>query len=702
MVSECSTSKYEQPTRQPSRRRVNPSNLKNRNGLHLILCDSSTEILEKEFRNPEFFSSDERQQMKGVYSRPHWMILDDKSSSLPDHTYVPLGAKVMKIRKSSSDSYSLEAVWTPALGVSLRSAPVGYYQPNYSNHNRSVVASGHYQPDNSDHNRSDVASGHQQPDHSNHYRSDAADHSAIAPIRQHKICYLSIGKDKLCLTGNPPMASKTNLTGMHFVVTALRMEKMTIFSINKTLGRTVMTGVLGELLEIMKDIMNFTYSVTTPSDNQFGSLLSNGSWTGMVGDLVSDRADIILAYLSRTLDRDAVVSFSSPLAGFSYRIYAQRPGRSGLQWEAYVRSFDTSLWYSVILAYLVLASAFAVACRVKVVTATRKISQNHDALIEYAGVSSSSETTSAPRRIMLEGRRGEIAGYTCNHDARIGAISNFVEGVGHSRIAEKNSTLFFNGRQQGTTLMTMIWNSCFVTWTAFMQQGYPHPPRGGALRVLFLLNYILGLLLLTSYSAMLVSFLTVVDSTLPFTSLQSLADHGGYKLGILNASSYSEFMKVRKKRCPIVVESPAYIALYERLVKPYSDTEPNSFEELRLRGQSDRFYAYMGPNKVEQANSEEFICSMTDSKVDVLNEQASLAFKKGFHFAPLFNHYINVLRESGIIHNLGLRYFKRTVCSEEHDMSFQLNQVFTAFLVLGGGGGVAIVVLLLEMFSGRH
>ena len=42
----------------------------------------------------------------------------------------------------------------------------------------------------------------------------------------------------------------------------------------------------------LQDIMNFTYTLRKPPDGQWGSLTKNGTWTGMVNELLHKKADI--------------------------------------------------------------------------------------------------------------------------------------------------------------------------------------------------------------------------------------------------------------------------------------------------------------------------------------------------------------------------------------------------------------------------
>ena len=53
-----------------------------------------------------------------------------------------------------------------------------------------------------------------------------------------------------------------------------------------------MTGMFAEVFDNLQEIMNFTYTLIKPPDGQWGSIQPDGSWSGMVGLLVSGKIDI--------------------------------------------------------------------------------------------------------------------------------------------------------------------------------------------------------------------------------------------------------------------------------------------------------------------------------------------------------------------------------------------------------------------------
>ncbi|MPC18335.1 Glutamate receptor ionotropic, NMDA 3B [Portunus trituberculatus] len=108
---------------------------------------------------------------------------------------------------------------------------------------------------------------------------------------------------------------RSDLTGVHFIVTSINDTRAQKSHFDKTLGREVLTGYFGDVWELFKTEMNFTYSVTTPSDGEFGSL-TKGRWTGLIGDVLSGQAHVIVAQLSQTYSRAQVIDYSSVLIKF--------------------------------------------------------------------------------------------------------------------------------------------------------------------------------------------------------------------------------------------------------------------------------------------------------------------------------------------------------------------------------------------------
>ncbi|XP_045135079.1 probable glutamate receptor [Portunus trituberculatus] len=276
---------------------------------------------------------------------------------------------------------------------------------------------------------------------------------------------------------------RSDLTGVHFIVTSINDTRAQKSHFDKTLGREVLTGYFGDVWELFKTEMNFTYSVTTPSDGEFGSL-TKGRWTGLIGDVLSGQAHVIVAQLSQTYSRAQVIDYSSVLIKFSYRIFARPQARSAVSWSSYTRPFSQSLWIGLGLTIVILGVIFCCIAHWYL----HQEMQNTKVLTE--------------RRIDWLTNNGEVMKY---------------------RLWKKDSFL--------------------LMWAAFTQQGWPDPPEPDSLHILFWIVYMMGVVVVAAYSATLVSFLTVIDEGLPFESLTDLKQLRTYRLGILKGSVLEELFQ---------------------------------------------------------------------------------------------------------------------------------------------------------------
>ena len=51
-------------------------------------------------------------------------------------------------------------------------------------------------------------------------------------------------------------------------------------------------GIYADIFHVLKDILNFTYTLSRSPDGQWGALQRNGTWTGMMRPMQNDVFDI--------------------------------------------------------------------------------------------------------------------------------------------------------------------------------------------------------------------------------------------------------------------------------------------------------------------------------------------------------------------------------------------------------------------------
>uniref|UniRef100_A0A8B9L1Y4 Glutamate receptor n=1 Tax=Astyanax mexicanus TaxID=7994 RepID=A0A8B9L1Y4_ASTMX len=111
-------------------------------------------------------------------------------------------------------------------------------------------------------------------------------------------------------------------------------------------------GFCVDMLKELADILKFKYRIKLVSDGVYGVSGANGTWTGMVGELIARKADLAVAGLTITAEREKVIDFSKPFMtlGISimYRVHmGRRPG-----YFSFLDPFSPGVWLFMLLAYL--------------------------------------------------------------------------------------------------------------------------------------------------------------------------------------------------------------------------------------------------------------------------------------------------------------------------------------------------------------
>ena len=123
---------------------------------------------------------------------------------------------------------------------------------------------------------------------------------------------------------------------------------------NKDGYATLKEGIFVDLFLELQDVLNFTYTSYEPTDKQWGSLRADGTWTGVVGELDTKKADIALSGLMVTQGRSQVITFSAKMDEVYNVIFIKNPS-AGIQLKAYLEPLTLHSWV-IILVWIVVAS----------------------------------------------------------------------------------------------------------------------------------------------------------------------------------------------------------------------------------------------------------------------------------------------------------------------------------------------------------
>ncbi|NXN95687.1 GRIK5 protein, partial [Rhinopomastus cyanomelas] len=122
-------------------------------------------------------------------------------------------------------------------------------------------------------------------------------------------------------------------------------------------------GFCVDMLQELAGLLKFRFHIKLVEDGLYGAPEPNGSWTGMVGELINRKADLAVAAFTITAEREKVIDFSKPFMtlGISilYRVHmGRKPG-----YFSFLDPFSPAVWLFMLLAYLAVSCVLFLAAR---------------------------------------------------------------------------------------------------------------------------------------------------------------------------------------------------------------------------------------------------------------------------------------------------------------------------------------------------
>uniref|UniRef100_A0A8C4QTL6 Glutamate ionotropic receptor kainate type subunit 5 n=1 Tax=Eptatretus burgeri TaxID=7764 RepID=A0A8C4QTL6_EPTBU len=152
----------------------------------------------------------------------------------------------------------------------------------------------------------------------------------------------------------PTAGPSTSLVNRTLIVTSIVENPYLMLKENhkQLRGNDRYQGFCVDLLQEIAAILRFRYAIRLVSDGIYGAPEPNGSWTGLVGELIQGKADLAVASFTITAEREKVIDFSKPFMtlGISilYRVHvARKPG-----YFSFLDPFSPAVWLFMLLAYL--------------------------------------------------------------------------------------------------------------------------------------------------------------------------------------------------------------------------------------------------------------------------------------------------------------------------------------------------------------
>ncbi|CAF1076629.1 unnamed protein product [Rotaria sordida] len=120
---------------------------------------------------------------------------------------------------------------------------------------------------------------------------------------------------------------------------------------NDTNSTQKFAGFCIDILLDLADRLNFTYEIDIVKDKTFGKKNEKGEWNGIIGELVYRRADLGLAGLTITYQREQAIDFTKPFLTLGINILFKKSKRRKPNLFGFFSPLSHEVWTYMIAAY---------------------------------------------------------------------------------------------------------------------------------------------------------------------------------------------------------------------------------------------------------------------------------------------------------------------------------------------------------------
>ncbi|XP_069683258.1 probable glutamate receptor [Periplaneta americana] len=383
-------------------------------------------------------------------------------------------------------------------------------------------------------------------------------------------------------------------------------------------------GHFGDVWHLLENTLQFLSDFYTPQNLWYGADQGNGSWTGVVGQVLNREVEVTNADLIVNKPRSEVVAFISPIELDRQILVIKLPDTKDLVWDSFLKPLNPELYAVVLLCIVIFSISLSY---------SKKLLQKVK-----------------PRYIVAS-------------------------------MVDVNAFSFPH--------------ALLSTFGVFCSQGHDEAPNFLSTRLILLAAYVTAVVIVTSYSACLLSFIMTKVYGLPFNNFEEFLKDGTYQLEILAQSSTLMYFKTS--------QNMLMKTIYRKMIAPHESTLPKSITEGLHRVCARRKVATVNFESFLSSNIRKLNCTLQRVPHAFMAASKSMATRKNSPYRGILKVTLNNMVRSGIIQVIHERNFpdKFTV-SEEEFVSVSLIDVIPIISVLAVGIVAAIMLLLVERLIAKN
>ncbi|KOC67420.1 Glutamate receptor 1 [Habropoda laboriosa] len=424
-------------------------------------------------------------------------------------------------------------------------------------------------------------------------------------------------------------------------------------------GNDSYEGYCKDLADLIAKKLGITYELRIVKDGKYGMEDPDvpGGWDGMVGELIRKEADIAIAPMTITSERERVIDFSKPFMSLGISIMIKKPIKQKPGVFSFLNPLSKEIWVCVIFSYIGVS--------IVLFTVSRFSPYEWRVLTLSSGADPTMATRNDPTLQHPHGSQGS-------------------PHIPTSSMANDFSII----------------NSLWFALAAFMQQGCDISPRSISGRIVGSVWWFFTLILISSYTANLAAFLTVERMVAPINSPEDLASQTEVQYGTLSHGSTWDFFR------------KSQINLYSKMWE-FMNSRKHVFVKTydegirRVRTSKGKYALLIESPKNEYINEREPCDTMKVGR-NLDAKGFGIATPLGSPLRDPINLAVLSLKENGELAKLVNRWwYDRTECrhGDKQDASrneLSLSNVAGIFYILIGGLLLALAVALLEFCYKSH
>ncbi|GFN79380.1 glutamate receptor [Plakobranchus ocellatus] len=312
-------------------------------------------------------------------------------------------------------------------------------------------------------------------------------------------------------------------------------------------GNDRFEGYCIDLLKKVAEIVNFDYEIHLVNDGKYGSKLPDGSWNGMIGELLTKKADLAIASLTITEGRERFVDFSKPFMDLGTSIMIKEPDKEKGGVFSFKNPLSDGVWIAIIVGFIGVSL-----------------------VLFFVGRFSPYEWDTGAPEMYIRGDQMAPGSpnLDCPSTSRRGQneFDPSVDDPWQSEMSQEDHE--YSTARPAFSLANTVWFSL----GALMQQGSDIYPRSISGRIVGSAWWFFTLIIISSYTANLAAFLTIERMEIPIDSADDLVRQSEIRYGIIANGSTEEFFKVSN------------VTVYSKMWNVMKNAEPSVFVTTTLAG----------------------------------------------------------------------------------------------------------------------